>query len=215
MPRSKRPCVRGRRSEMAPFVVDPAAVHEFKTPAALERWYKANHAKAPELWIKLHKKASGLASVTNLEALDVALCWGWIDAIRKPFDEQSFLQRYTPRKKTSVWSTRNQDNVARLIEAGRMQPAGHREIERAKADGRWARAYDGSGKMEFPADLLSAIEAEPAAFELFQRLNAQNRYALAFRIHHLKTEVGRQKKIETFVAMLKRGETIYPNGARK
>lgn len=200
---------------MPPFVVNEDAVHEFKDVKALERWYAKNHDKASEVWIKTHKKDSGLKSVSNAEALEVALCWGWIDAIRKPFDDKSFLQRYTPRGKRSVWSTRNQGIVARLIEEGRMQPAGQAEIDRAKADGRWARAYDGAKTMEFPSDLLAAIEAEPKALELFRTLNAQNRYALAFRVHHMKTEAGRNKKIETFVQMLKRGETIYPNGKRK
>ena len=200
---------------MPAFVVNEDAVHEFKDRKALERWYARNAAKAPELWIKTHKKDSGLASVSNAEALEVALCWGWIDAIRKPFDDKSFLQRYTPRGKRSVWSTRNQGIVAKLIEDGRVQPAGQAEIDRAKEDGRWARAYDGAAKMEFPSDLLAAIEAEPKALELFQTLNAQNRYALAFRTHHMRTEAGRRKKIETFVEMLKRGETIYPNGKRK
>jgi uncharacterized protein YdeI (YjbR/CyaY-like superfamily) len=200
---------------MAAFVVNEEAVHEFKDRKALERWFSKNHAKAPELWIKTHKKDSGLASVTNAEALEVALCWGWIDAIRKPFDDRSFLQRYTPRGKRSVWSTRNQGIVAKLIEDGRMQPSGQAEIDRAKQDGRWARAYDGAKTMEFPSDLLAAIEEEPKAFEMFQTLNAQNRYSLAFRTHHMKTEAGRKKKIEGFVEMLKRGETIYPNGKRK
>jgi uncharacterized protein YdeI (YjbR/CyaY-like superfamily) len=200
---------------MAPVIVNPDAVHEFKDQRALERWYAKNHARAGELWIKLHKKGSGLASVTNVEALDVALCWGWIDAIRKPFDDKSFLQRYTTRKKTSIWSTRNQGLVARLIEDGRMQPSGQAEIDRAKADGRWAKAYHGAAKMEFPADLLAAIEAEPKALDLFQRLNAQNRYALAFRLHQLKTPAGRAKRVVAFVEMLARGETIHPNGKAK
>ena len=200
---------------MAPFVVDPDAVHEFKDIKALERWYAKNHAKAHEMWIKLHKKGSGLPSVTNIEALDVALCWGWIDAIRKSFDDKSFLQRYTPRGKTSIWSTRNHGLVAALIEAGRMQPSGQAEIDRAKADGRWAKAYGGSKTMEFPPDLLAAIEAEPKALDLFGRLTAQNRFALAFRVHNLKTAAARERKIETFVDMLKRGETIYPNGKAK
>ena len=200
---------------MAPFIVNPEAVHEFKDLKTLERWYAKNHAKAPEMWIKLHKKGSGLSSVSNIEALDVALCWGWIDAIRKSFDDKSFLQRYTPRGKTSIWSTRNQGLVARLIEEGRMQPGGQAEIDRAKADGRWARAYDGGKAMQFPADLLAAIEVEPKALDLFGRLNAQNRYAMAFRIHNLKTAAGRTRRIESFVEMLKRGETLYPNGKKK
>ena len=200
---------------MPPFVVNEDAVHEFKDAAALHKWYRKNHDSAPELWIKLHKRDSGLASVTNVEAVDEALCWGWIDAIRKSFDDKSFLQRYTPRGKRSVWSTRNQGIVARLIDDGRMRPSGQAEIDRAKEDGRWARAYDGAKTMEFPSDLLAAIEAEPKALELFLTLNAQNRYSLAFRTHHMKTEAGRKKKIESFVEMLKRGETIYPNGKRK
>jgi len=200
---------------MAPFVVNPDAVREFKDLAALDKWYAKSHASADELWIKLHKKDSGLASVSNGEALDVALCWGWIDGIRKSFDERSFLQRYTPRGKKSIWSTRNQALVAALAEAGRMQPAGQAQIDLAKADGRWARAYDGSRNMEFPADLLAAIEAEPKALELFARLTAQNRFALAFRTHNMKTAAGRAKKIAGFVDMLARGETIYPNGKGK
>jgi len=200
---------------MAPFVVNPEAVHAFKDLAVLEKWYAKHHDGAAELWIKLHKKGSGLASVTNVESLDAALCWGWIDGIRKSFDDKSFLQRYTPRGKTSIWSTRNQEHVARLIADGRMQPSGQAQIDLAKADGRWAKAYDGSAKMEFPSDLLAAIEAEPKALELFGALIAQNRYALAFRLHHLKTPTGRQNKIEGFVQMLARGETIHPNGKAK
>jgi uncharacterized protein YdeI (YjbR/CyaY-like superfamily) len=138
------------------------------------------------------------------------LCWGWIDAIRKSFDEKSFLQRYTPRTRKSIWSKINIDNVARLIADGRMTEHGVREIDAAKADGRWDRAY-GSGKdMKIPDDLQAAIDAEPDAKAMLARLTEQNRFALAFRVHNMKTEAGRKKKIESFVAMLKRGETIYP-----
>jgi uncharacterized protein YdeI (YjbR/CyaY-like superfamily) len=200
---------------MAPVIVDPEAVHEFKDRAALERWYKRHHADAAELWIKVHKTGSGLATVAIAEALEVALCWGWIDAIRKPLDAQSYLQRYTKRKKTSIWSKRNQDIVARLIEEGRMQPEGQAEIDRAKADGRWDRAYGGSRTMDVPPELLAAIAAEPKALALFNKLTAQNRFSLAFRVHNLKTPEARARKIATFVDMLKRGETIYPNGKAK
>lgn len=196
---------------MAPFVVNPDAVHEFKDRTALEAWYKNNHDKAPELWIKTHKKGSGLASVTNAEALEVALSWGWIDAIRKSFDETSFLQRYTPRKKTSTWSKRNIDHIERLRKEGRMQPAGEAQVKQAQADGRWAKAY-GDFKEDFPPDLLAAIEAEPKALDLFGRLTQQNRFALAFRTHKMKTAAGRNKKIAELVDMLKRGETPHPNG---
>lgn len=200
---------------MAPFVVNEDAVHEFKDLKALNRWYAKNHTKAPELWIKIHKKGSGLDSITNVEGFEEALCWGWIDAIRKPFNDKSFLQRYTPRGKKSIWSSRNQGIVARLTKEGRMQPTGQAEIDRAKADGRWDKAYGGFTADRFPPDLLAAIEAEPKALEMFRTLNAQNRYSLGFRTHNMKTEAGRAKKIAGFVEMLKRGETIYPNGKAK
>ena len=145
----------------------------------------------------------------------MVLCWGWIDGIRKALDATSFLQRYSPRGKKSIWSEINKGHVARLVEEGRMTAHGLRQVEAAKADGRWARAYQGARDMEYPADLLAAIENEPAALEMFEKLNAQNRYSLAFRTHNMKTPAGRAKKIEGFVEMLKRGETIYPNGSGK
>jgi len=200
---------------MAPFVVNPDHVHEFKDAAALHKWYRKHHKSETEMWIKVHKKGSGLASVTIADALDEALCWGWIDAIRKSFDETSYLQRYTPRGKTSIWSKINIGHIERLRTAGRMQPEGEAEVKRAQDDGRWARAYGGFSKDQFPEDLLAAIEAEPKALELFQKLSAQNRFALGFRTHNMKTEAGRKKKIGEFVEMLKRGETIYPNGKAK
>ncbi|HTN62441.1 MAG TPA: YdeI/OmpD-associated family protein [Devosia sp.] len=194
---------------MAPVHVDPAKVHEFVDAEAFYHWLAGHHASEDEVWIKIHKKASGLPSITAIEAIDVVLCWGWIDAIRKGFDDTSFLQRYTKRTKKGTWSQINVANVARLIAAGRMTEHGLREVEAAKADGRWDRAYSVSG-MPIPDDLQAAIDAEPAAKAMFATLTAQNRFALTFRIHNMKTEAGRAKKIATFVEMLKRGETIYP-----
>ena len=184
-------------------------VREFKTAESFYKWLGKNHDKADEVWIKIHKVASGLTSITPKEAIDVALCWGWIDGLRKGFDDKSFLQRYTQRTRKSVWSQINVDNVARLIEEGRMTSRGLREVEAAKADGRWDRAYRVKGN-RIPADLQAAIEAEPKARRMFQTLSAQNRFALAFRTRNMKTEAGRRRKIESFVDMLKRGETIYP-----
>jgi uncharacterized protein YdeI (YjbR/CyaY-like superfamily) len=198
---------------MAPFAVDPDHVREFKTEAAFERWLRANHDKAEEVWIRIFKKGSGKASITPLEAIDVVLCWGWIDAIRKGLDDESFLQRYVPRRKTSTWSKINQDNVARLRAAGRMQPSGEAEVEKAKGDGRWEKAYRVSDNAA-PEDLMAAICAEPKALRTYEILTSQNRFALSFRLNALKTEAGRKKKIETFVEMLKRGETIYPQKAK-
>jgi uncharacterized protein YdeI (YjbR/CyaY-like superfamily) len=199
---------------MAPMFVDPAKTHEFKTAAAFERWLRKNHDTADEVWIRTFKMGSGIPSITWLEAIDVVLCWGWIDGTRKSFDEVSFVQRYSPRGKRSIWSKINQDNVARLTEAGRMQPSGQAEVDRAKADGRWANAYGSGAKLETPRELLDAINAEPTAQKMYDALSSQNRFALAFRIHNMKTEAGRKKKIAAFVEMLKRGETIYPQKAK-
>lgn len=195
---------------MAPVTVNPDKVHEFKDAERFYKWLAKHHDREDELWIKIHKVASGRKSITPVEAIDVVLCWGWIDAIRKRYDDKSFLQRYTPRTKKSIWSKVNVNNVARLIREGRMTEFGLRQVAAAKADGRWARAYGSGNSMELPADLQAAIDAEPKAKKMLATLSAQNRFALAFRVHNLKTEAGRQKKIVAFVAMLKRGETIYP-----
>jgi len=195
---------------MAPVKVDPSKVREFEDFESFYDWLSRHHASEDELWIKLHKVKSGLNSITPRQAIDVALCWGWIDGIRKAFDDNSYLQRYTPRRKGSVWSRINVDNVERLIDEGRMTEHGLRQVEAARADGRWARAYSSGQDMEIPADLQAAIDAEPKAKAMLARLNAQNRYALAWRVHNLKTEAGRRRRIAAFVEMLKRGETIYP-----
>lgn len=199
---------------MAPVQVDPARVREFVDGPSFYDWLSKHHASEPELWIKLHKKASGLPTISPTEAIDAALCWGWIDAIRKGFDEKSFLQRYTPRGRKSVWSQVNVENVARLVASGRMTEHGLKHVEAAKADGRWDAAYRAKDA-EIPADLLASVAAEPAAKATLETLTAQNRFALIFRLGNLKTEAGRQKKIAEFVAMLKRGETIHPQKERK
>lgn len=193
-----------------PIAVDPSRVHEFADADAFYAWLGKHHASEEEVWIKIHKVASGLPSITPKEAIDVVLCWGWIDAVRKSFDATSYLQRYTPRTKKSIWSRINVDNVGRLIDEGRMTAHGLREVEAARADGRWDRAYGSGKEMAIPDDLQAAIEAEPKAKAMLAKLSAQNRFALAFRIHNMKTEAGRKKKIATFVDMLKRGETIHP-----
>jgi uncharacterized protein YdeI (YjbR/CyaY-like superfamily) len=196
---------------MAAIIVDPDRVREFKDAGDFYAWLAEHHDREPEVWIKIHKVASGLRSITPKEAVDVVLCWGWIDAVRKSFDETSYLQRYTPRGRKSIWSKLNIDNVARLIEEGRMTEHGLREVEAAKADGRWDRAYgSGSKGLPIPDDLQAAIDASPQAKAMLPKLTEQNRFALAFRVHNLKTEAGRRKKIAAFVDMLERGETIYP-----
>ena len=197
---------------MAPIKVDSGKVREFKDAESFYAWLSKRHEKENEIWIKIHKVDSGLKSITPKEAIDVALCWGWIDAVRKRFDGKSYLQRYTPRRKKSIWSQINVDNVARLINEGRMTGHGLEAVEAAKSDGRWDRAYKSGRGMKIPGDLQAAIDAEPKAKSMLEKLSAQNRFALAFRIHNMRTEAGRKKKIESFVEMLKRGETIYSQG---
>jgi uncharacterized protein YdeI (YjbR/CyaY-like superfamily) len=149
---------------MAAIWVDPAKTKSFRNLKAFEQWLSKNHDRETELWLKLHKKGSGLPSVTNAEAIDVALCWGWIDGVRKSFDEHSFLQRFSPRKKTSVWSQINRDKVALLTAAGRMTPHGQRHVDAAKADGRWSAAYApirSATTDTVPSDLRAAIRKNP------------------------------------------------------
>ena len=198
---------------MAPVTVDPATVRAFKDAASFYQWLGEHHDVEKEVWINIHKVGSGLKSITPKEAIDVVLCWGWIDGIRKGLDEKSFLQRYTPRGRKSVWSQINIDNVARLVGEDRMTGHGLKHVDAAKADGRWDRAYRSKGAT-IPGDLQAAIDAEPKASAMLEKLSARNRFALAFRTANMKTEAGRKKKIATFVAMLKRGETIHPQGGK-
>jgi uncharacterized protein YdeI (YjbR/CyaY-like superfamily) len=204
---------------VAPVVPDPRRIRSFRTEGAFETWLAANHDREPEVWLKIHKKDSGLPTVTATEALDVALCWGWIDGIRKGFDERSFLQRYTPRRARSLWSQVNRDNVARLAAAGRMMPPGQAEVDRARADGRWDAAYApirSASQESIPDDLMAAIRANKRASATFATLGKMNLFALAFRTNNMKTVAGRKKKIAELVAMLARGDVIVPErSARK
>lgn len=198
---------------MAPVVPDVKKIRSFRSETAFETWLAAHHDSDSELWLKIHKKGSGKPTVTYAQALDVALCWGWIDGIVKGFDELSFLQRFTPRRAKSIWSQINREHVARLVAAGRMTEHGQRQVDSAKADGRWDAAYAPIRKISedsMPPDLKAAIDADPAALATFRSLNRQNLFALAFRTGNMKTPAGRTRKIAALVAMLARGETIVP-----
>ena len=188
-------------------------IKTFRTGAAFESWMRKNHAEATEVWLRIYKKDSGVPSITIAEALDVVLCWGWIDGLRKGLDEQSYQQRYTPRRSKSLWSQINREHVARLTKQRRMTPHGQRQVDAAKADGRWAAAYApmrAAVDEEFPADLRAAIEKSARARKTFESLGRQNRYALAFRTTNMKTPAGRARKIAALVEMLARGETPHP-----
>jgi len=181
----------------------------FKSAKAFETWLKQHHATSPGLWLKIAKRRADEASVTYLEAVEIALCWGWIDGQKKGLDEQYFLQRFTPRRARSVWSRVNVDKVAALIEAGRMKAPGLAQVEAAKADGRWARAYDGARTSVVPEDLTAALDATPAAKAFFSTINAANRYAILWRIQTAVKAETRAKRIAQLVEMLARGETVH------
>jgi len=189
---------------------DELPILEFATPAAWEAWLAREHASAPGVWLKLAKRGSGHASVTYAEALDVALAFGWIDGRMGRFDEAWWLQRFTPRTPTSRWSQVNRAKALALLEAGRMHPAGMREVERARADGRWDAAYASQRTMDVPADLQAALDADPAAAACFATLDRANRYAVLYRVQDAKRPATRARRIEQFVAMLAAGEKLHP-----
>jgi uncharacterized protein YdeI (YjbR/CyaY-like superfamily) len=192
-------------------MADEAEVLPFASAEEWEAWLRANHDSTPAgVWIKFARKASGIPTVTYMEALHAALCYGWIDGQARSYDERFYLQRFTPRRARSIWSKRNVGFATDLIASGRMQPAGLREVERAKADGRWQAAYDGPKAATVPDDLRAALDANPAAAEFFAELKGQNRYAILHRIQTARRPETRARRIETFVAMLARGETLHP-----
>jgi uncharacterized protein YdeI (YjbR/CyaY-like superfamily) len=188
---------------------DDLPVQSFASAAEFEEWLDANHPTVPGVWLKIAKKATGIDTVTHAEALEIALCYGWIDGQRQAHDEQWFLQRFTPRKPRSRWSRINRDKATALIESGAMKPAGLREVERAKADGRWDAAYEGQRSATVPGDLQAALDANPKAREFFGTLSSQNRYAILYRLQDAKRPETRARRLEKFVAMLNRGETLH------
>ncbi len=181
----------------------------FESSGAWARWLQVHHTDADGVWLVLAKKGSGVASVTHGEALDEALCYGWIDGQARSIDEKRYLQKFTRRRARSMWSKRNREKVAALIAAGRMQPAGQREIDRAKQDGRWDAAYDPQSTSTVPDDLQRELDRDPAAAAEFASLDSRNRYAILHRIQTAKKPDTRARRIETFVEMLRRGERIY------
>jgi uncharacterized protein YdeI (YjbR/CyaY-like superfamily) len=181
----------------------------FKSARAFETWLKKHHATSDGLWIKIAKRGANEPGVTYAEAVEIALCWGWIDGQKKGLDDQHFLQRFTPRRVRSTWSKINVDKVAALIESGRMQAPGLAQVEAAKADGRWAQAYDGARTSAVPEDLSAALQAQPKAAAFFATINAANRYAVLWRIQTAVKAETRAKRIAQLVDMLARGETIH------
>jgi uncharacterized protein YdeI (YjbR/CyaY-like superfamily) len=182
----------------------------FADPAGWESWLREHHDSAAGIWVKIAKKGTGIASVRYPEVLQIALCFGWIDARRETLDDEYFLQRFTPRRARSKWSKINRESAEQLIAQERMHPAGLAEVERARADGRWDAAYAGQRAIEVPEDLQRELDARPEAAAFFAAISSQNRYAILYRLQDAKRPETRARRLAKFVAMLEAGETIYP-----
>lgn len=190
-----------------PFAALP--IHAFETASAFEAWLEAHHEAVPAIALRIGKKGSGIRSVNYAEALDVALCFGWIDGQSKSEGAETYLQRFGKRKRKSLWSKVNRGHVARLIAEGRMRAAGLAEVERAKADGRWDAAYSSPKAVQVPPDLEAALSKVEGAEAAFVALDAQNRYAILHRLETAKKPETRARRITRFVEMLARGETLH------
>jgi uncharacterized protein YdeI (YjbR/CyaY-like superfamily) len=181
----------------------------FASPTKWEEWLQEHHGTSKGVWLKFAKKGSGETTATYAEALEVALCHGWIDSQKGALDEAFFLQRFTPRGPRSKWSKINRDKVGALTKAKRMRPAGLAEVENAKADGRWEAAYEGQRTITVPEDLQKELDANPKAAAFFATLSSVNRYAILYRIQDAKKPETRARRIEKFLGMLERGETVH------
>lgn len=181
----------------------------FETQRAFDRWLAKNHASASGVWLKLAKSASGVASIRYAEAVEVALVWGWIDGQARRLDDTWYVQRFTPRTARSIWSVINREKALALIEAGKMKPPGLAQVERARNDGRWERAYTSPSRSAVPEDLAAALKKDARAAAFFSKLDAQNRYAILHRLMTAVKPETRKKRLDTFIAMLSRGEKLH------
>ncbi len=188
----------------------PKDVQHFKSQASLRKWFEKNHDKVADLWIGFYKKASKKTGASYAEALDEALCFGWIDGIKQTVDEISFTIRFTPRRAKSVWSKINTQHVERLIKAKLMQPAGLKEVERAKGDGRWKRAYDSPGSSTVPKDFLKALAKNKKAKTFFATLNKTNLFSIVYRLQNSKKPETRERWIKRIIEMLAKREKFHP-----
>lgn len=188
---------------------DDLPILPFANKKKLADWLAKQHDKSAGLWLKISKKGTGIPTVTYEEAIDVALCYGWIDSQKKGFDDQYFLQKFSPRGPKSIWSKINVEKAEGLIASGEMKPAGLKTIESAKEDGRWDNAYASQSTMAVPADFQAELDKSPKAKAFFATLNSANRYAILFRIHHAQKVETRVKRIKQFIEMLERGEKVH------
>jgi uncharacterized protein YdeI (YjbR/CyaY-like superfamily) len=184
-------------------------IGEFHDQPAFREWLTTHGADTQGIWLRIYKKASGMATITYAEALDEALCFGWIDGLKKSYDELSFLQKFTPRRPKSMWSKRNIEHISRLQEAGQMMPAGLQQVQQAQADGRWEAAYDAPATMQVPDYFLKELNKHPKAEAFYATLNKTNTYAIAWRLQTAKTEATRLRRVEKIIAMLDAGEKLH------
>lgn len=192
-------------------MADELPIHLFAGQAELEEWLEENHDSSQGVWLKIAKKGAREPSVTYDEAVELALCFGWIDSQVRRFDDQHYIQRFTPRRPRGRWSKINREKAEALIAAGKVRSAGLAEIEAAKADGRWEAAYEGQRTAKVPPDLQREFDASPAAAEFFASLSSANRYAVVYRLDDAKKPETRERRLRKFVAMLERGEKIHPS----
>jgi len=181
----------------------------FNSKEAFESWLEQNHSQTTGIWLRFYKKKSGIPSIVYKEALDIALCYGWIDSQLDKANENSYLQKFTPRRAKSLWSKRNIEHIKRLEQEGRMRPPGIQEVERAKNNGNWEKAYDSPGNMEIPDDLLQELSKDKKAVAFFESLDKTNRYSIGWRIQTAKTEEIRSKRINEILKMMKNGEKFH------
>lgn len=182
----------------------------FETQVAWEAWLDEHHADTPGLWLKIAKKGTNIPTISYAEALEGALCFGWIDGQKAAHDDEFWLQKFTPRRPKSVWSRVNREKAQELVAAGKMRPAGQRQIELARADGRWEAAYESQRTIAVPPDLQSALDSTPEAARFFATLDSANRYAILWRIHQAKRPETRAARIDKFIGMLSRHERVHP-----
>ena len=192
------------------MIHDDYPVKTFKTASAFETWLEKNHTKADGLWMKIAKANTGIASIAFNDALDLALCYGWIDGLRRGLDENYYMQKFTPRRQKSVWSVINKNKVEQLTKDGRMKDAGFAAIEDAKKNGQWDTAYHSPANAQMPAELQKALDKNKKAKAFFAKLNSQNRFAILYRLQQVKREETKKKKLEEFIKMLAERKTIYP-----
>ncbi|MGC1175482.1 YdeI/OmpD-associated family protein [Polaromonas sp.] len=198
-----------------PTSIDKEATLQFALQAEWAQWLAKHHGDSGGIWLRHAKKGAPETTLSHAEALEVALCFGWIDSQRNAENEHFYRQRWSPRGARSVWSKVNRDKVLEYIKSGHMQPSGLAEIERARKDGRWDAAYEPASRAKVPADLQAALDAHPGASAFFATVSAQNRYSVLFRVQGAKKPETRARRIAQFAQMLARGETVYPQGQKK